>query len=190
MDYNVIVIGAGSGGLVSAYIASLLKARVCLIEKNKMGGDCLNTGCVPSKALIRSTTFLSYIRRHRELGIAGVSADVDFAEVMERIQRVIAKVAPHDSVERYAALGVECIRGEARILSPHEVGVNGRKLTTKSIIVAAGASPAMPRIPGLDQVKVRRMCGRSEKCPNGSSCWAEGPSGASWGNVSNGLEAR
>jgi pyruvate/2-oxoglutarate dehydrogenase complex dihydrolipoamide dehydrogenase (E3) component len=153
MDYNVVVIGAGSAGLVSAYICAILKAKVLLIERHKMGGDCLNTGCVPSKALIRTTTFLSYIRRHKEFGLDEARAEFRFSEVMERVQRVIRKVAPHDSVERYTSLGVECARGEARILSPHAVKVDSRTVTAKNIILASGATPAVPSIPGLDKIR-------------------------------------
>lgn len=152
-DYNVIVIGAGSGGLVSAYISAVLKAKVLLIEKHKMGGDCLNTGCVPSKALIRTASVLAQIRRFREFGLAHAHADFDFAAVMERVQRIIKKVEPHDSVARYTLLGVECLQGEAQVISPHEVQVNGKVYTTKNIIVATGGSPAIPQIPGLNQVE-------------------------------------
>ena len=155
-DYNLVVIGAGSAGLVSAYIAAATKAKVALIEKHKMGGDCLNTGCVPSKALIRSAKLLSHIARSREFGIGHASAKVDFSEVMERVSRVVQQVEPHDSVERYEALGVECIAGTAKITSPWTVEVetaSGRRtLTTKSITIAAGAQPFVPPIPGLDQV--------------------------------------
>jgi len=151
-DYNLVVIGAGSGGLVSSYIAAAVKARVALIEKDKMGGDCLNTGCVPSKALIRSARMLSYGRRAREFGFKSTEIDFDFGEVMERVQRVIAKVEPHDSVERYSSLGVECLHGEAKLTSPYTVEVNGRTLTTRSIILATGASPFVPPIPGLDRI--------------------------------------
>lgn len=152
MDYNIVVIGGGSAGLVSAYISAAVKAKVALIEKHKMGGDCLNTGCVPSKALIRSTKILSYIKRHKEFGIKSAEAEFDFAEIMERVQNVIAKVEPHDSVERYTGLGVDCITGEAKIISPHEIQVNGKTLTANNIIVATGARPAVPPIPGLDKV--------------------------------------
>ena len=143
-DRNLVVIGAGSGGLVAAYIAAAVKARVTLIEKHKMGGDCLNTGCVPSKAFIRSARFLAGTRRAHELGFSSASAEFDFAEVMERVQQVVAKVEPHDSVERYRGLGVDVIQGEARILSPYEVAVNGRTLTTRNIVVATGARPYDP----------------------------------------------
>lgn len=152
-DYNLIVIGGGSAGLVSAYIGSVLKARVALIEKHKMGGDCLNTGCVPSKALIRSGKVLSYIQRHRAFGLKSAKAEFDFADIMERVQNVIKKVEPHDSVERYTRLGVDCFIGEAKVVSPHAVQVNGKTLTTQNIIIATGARPAVPPIPGLDQVE-------------------------------------
>ena len=151
-DYNVIVIGRGSAGLVSAYISSAVKARVALIEKHRMGGDCLNTGCVPSKALLRSAKVLSYYKRHKDFGIKSAEVAFDFAEIMDRVQTVIGKVAPHDSIERYTDLGVDCLTGEAKILSPHEVEVNGKTLTTNNIIVATGARPAVPPIPGLDKV--------------------------------------
>ena len=110
-DRNLVVIGGGSAGLVTAYIAAAVKAKVTLIEKHKMGGDCLNTGCVPSKALIRSAKLLSHIKRAPEFGIRTASAEFDFADVMERVQRIIQTVEPHDSVERYRQLGVECITG-------------------------------------------------------------------------------
>ena len=155
-DRNLVVIGAGSAGLVSAYIAAAVKAKVTLIEKHRMGGDCLNTGCVPSKALIRSAKLLSHVRRSREFGIASAHADFDFAEVMERVQRVVRTVEPHDSVERYSALGVECIAGEAKITTPYTVEVRTpagmRTLTTRAIVIAAGARPFVPPIPGIDQM--------------------------------------
>lgn len=151
-DYNMVVIGGGSAGLVSAYIASAVKAKVALIEKHKMGGDCLNTGCVPSKALIRSAKILNYYKRAKEFGLKSLGAEFDFAEVMERVQKVVKEVEPHDSIERYTSLGVECITGAARIRSPYEVEVNGKVLTTKNIVVATGASPLVPPIPGLSEV--------------------------------------
>jgi pyruvate/2-oxoglutarate dehydrogenase complex dihydrolipoamide dehydrogenase (E3) component/uncharacterized membrane protein YdjX (TVP38/TMEM64 family) len=154
-DRNLIVIGAGSAGLVSAYIAAAVRAKVTLVEQHKMGGDCLNTGCVPSKALIRSARLLSEIRRAKEFGIRWASADFEFADVMERVQRVISAVEPHDSVERYTGLGVECIEGEARITSPWTVEVTtasgARTLTTRSIVIAAGARPYVPPIPGIEE---------------------------------------
>jgi dihydrolipoamide dehydrogenase len=151
-DYNMVVIGAGSAGLVTSYIASTVKAKVALIEKNKMGGDCLNTGCVPSKALIRSAKVLNYIRRAKEFGFSQASAKFNFSDVMKRVQRVISKVEPHDSVERYTELGVECINGAARIITPYEVRVNGRSLITQNIVIATGARPFVPDIDGLDMV--------------------------------------
>lgn len=152
MDYNIIVIGGGSAGLTSAYIASTLKAKVAIIESNKMGGDCLNTGCVPSKALIRSTKILSYIKRHQEFGLKSASADFNFSEIMERVQSTIKKIEPHDSTERYTNLGVDCIIGKANIISPHEVEVNGKTFLSKNIIIATGARPLVPHLPGLDKV--------------------------------------
>jgi dihydrolipoamide dehydrogenase len=151
-DYNIIVIGAGSAGLVSAYIGSVVKAKVAIIEKHKMGGDCLFTGCVPSKALIRTGKILSYIKRSQDFGLKSAQVDFEFTDVMERVQNVIQKIEPHDSSERYTKLGVDCITGSAKILSPHAVEVNGKTLTTKNIIIATGARPAVPPIPGLDQV--------------------------------------
>lgn len=151
-DRNMVVIGAGSGGLVSAYIAAAVKARVTLIERHKMGGDCLNTGCVPSKALIRSAKAAHELKRAEQLGFRNVSAEVDFAAVMERVQRVVSDVEPHDSVERYTGLGVEVIEGEARITSPWSVQVNGQTLTSRAIVIATGARPLVPAIPGIELV--------------------------------------
>jgi|TARA_B110000971_G_scaffold17772_1_gene16338 dihydrolipoamide dehydrogenase len=151
-DYNIIVIGGGSAGLVSSYIASAVKAKVALIEKHKMGGDCLNTGCVPSKALLRSAKMISYAKRAKEFGFKKTTVDFDFKDVMNRVQNIIKIIEPHDSRKRYTALGVECIEGEAKILSPHNVEVNGITLTARSIIIATGAKPLIPNIPGLDQI--------------------------------------
>jgi pyruvate/2-oxoglutarate dehydrogenase complex dihydrolipoamide dehydrogenase (E3) component/uncharacterized membrane protein YdjX (TVP38/TMEM64 family) len=151
-DRNLIVIGAGSAGLVAAYIAAAVRAKVTLIEKNKMGGDCLNTGCVPSKALLRSARFVAQVNRAEEFGMRRASVEFDFADVMERVRRVIEAVAPHDSVERYASLGVECLIGEARVVSPWAVEVAGKRFTTRNIVIAAGAEPLVPPIPGLDQI--------------------------------------
>lgn len=155
-DYNLVVIGAGSAGLVCAYIAAATKAKVALVEKHRMGGDCLNTGCVPSKALIRSARLLSQIARSREFGIREASAQFDFADVMERVARVVKQVEPHDSIERYSALGVECVIGSAKITSPWTVEVataaGTRTLTTRSIVIAAGARPFVPPIAGLQEV--------------------------------------
>jgi pyruvate/2-oxoglutarate dehydrogenase complex dihydrolipoamide dehydrogenase (E3) component/uncharacterized membrane protein YdjX (TVP38/TMEM64 family) len=152
-ERNLVVIGAGSAGLVAAYIAAAVRARVTLIEKARMGGDCLNTGCVPSKALLRTAKVLSLFKRSKDFGIQHAEAKFDFAEVMERVQRVIREIEPHDSVERYTQLGVECIAGEARITSPWSVQVNGRTLTTRSIVIATGAEPFVPPIPGIREVE-------------------------------------
>jgi len=157
-DRNVIVIGAGSAGLVTSYIAAAVKAKVTLIERHKMGGDCLNTGCVPSKAMIRSAKLLNHISRAKEFGIASVTATWDFADVMTRISRVVDEIEPHDSVARYTALGVDCVKGQAKILSPWEVEVthddgSKQKLTTKNIVIATGARPLVPPIPGLADIK-------------------------------------
>lgn len=156
-DRNIIVIGGGSAGLVTAYIAAAVKAKVTLIEQHKLGGDCLNTGCVPSKALIRSAKFLSHTRRATEFGCRGASANFSFGEVMERVQRVIRQVEPHDSAERYRGLGVDVVDGAARIVSPWEVEVTRQDggtqtLSTRSIVIAAGARPFVPPIPGIEDV--------------------------------------
>ena len=153
-DRNLVVIGAGSAGLVSAYIGAAVRAKVTLIEKHRMGGDCLNTGCVPSKALIKTARVLSQIRNAEQYGIRSATAQVDFAEVMERVQRVVKAIEPHDSIERYTSLGVECIQGEAKITSPWTVTVNGRTISTRAIVIAAGARPLVPAIPGLEQIDV------------------------------------
>ena len=150
-DRNLVVIGAGSAGLVTSYIAAAVNAKVTLIEKHKMGGDCLNTGCVPSKALIRSAKFLSQAKKANHLGFKEVAVDFDFADVMERVQRVIKTIEPHDSVERYSKLGVECITGEAWIKSPYEVEVNGEVITARNIVIATGARPFVPNLPGLHE---------------------------------------
>ncbi len=155
-DRNLVVIGGGSAGLVSSYIAAAVKSRVTLVEKHKMGGDCLNTGCVPSKALIKSAKLLATMKHARDYGFKSAQIDFDFADVMERVQRVVREVEPHDSIERYTALGVECLTGEARITSPWTVEIKTatgvQTLTTRSIIIAAGARPFVPPIPGIEEV--------------------------------------
>ncbi len=148
-DRNLIVIGAGSGGLVSAYIAAAVRAKVTLIEKHQMGGDCLNTGCVPSKALIRSAKYASQLRRGGEFGFDKVAGEVDFAKAMDRVAQIVKAIAPHDSVERFTGLGVECVLGEAKLVDPWTVEVNGRRLSARNIILATGAEPFVPPIPGL-----------------------------------------
>ena len=155
-DRNLVVIGAGAGGLVSAYIAAAVKAKVTLIEGHKMGGDCLNFGCVPSKALIRSAKMARQLTKAHELGLADAAGRVDFAAVMQRVHRVIRDIEPHDSVERYTSLGVQVLQGHARITSPWTVAVTladgtVQTLTTRNIVIAAGASPFVPPIPGLQE---------------------------------------
>lgn len=151
-DNNLIVIGGGAAGLVSSYIAATIKAKVTLIERDAMGGDCLNTGCVPSKTLIRSAKAMKQVNDAKKFGVSTASANVDFSAVMERVRSVIKHIEPVDSMERYESLGVHCIKGEAEVLSPYEVKVGDRVLTTKKIIIAAGARPRIPAISGLNQV--------------------------------------
>ncbi|HEX9946482.1 MAG TPA: FAD-dependent oxidoreductase [Allosphingosinicella sp.] len=149
-DRNMIVIGAGAGGLVTALIGATVKAKVTLIEAREMGGDCLNTGCVPSKALIRSARAAHEIRTAAAFGIAPAEPVVRFGEVMERIHRIIAEIAPADSVERYTALGVDVRKGHARLVDPWTVEIDGgERLTARAIVIAAGGEPAVPGIPGL-----------------------------------------
>lgn len=150
-DRDMIVIGAGSGGLVSAYIAAAVKAKVTLVEAHKMGGDCLNFGCVPSKALIRSAKQRKLQLRNAEFGLSDVSPEVDFAAVMQRVHQVIERIEPHDSVERYTGLGVEVLQGHAKLISPWQVDIDGSLLSARSIVIASGAVPFVPPIPGLDQ---------------------------------------
>ncbi|MGV0949811.1 MAG: FAD-dependent oxidoreductase [Azonexus sp.] len=156
-DRNLVVIGGGSAGLVTSYIAAAVKAKVTLVEKHQLGGDCLNTGCVPSKALIRSAKLLSHMARAKEFGIASAPAEFDFATVMERVQSVIKAIAPHDSAARYTKLGVDVVLGSAKIVSPWEVDItrddgSTQRLTTRSIVIATGARPFVPPIPGIEEV--------------------------------------
>ena len=148
-DTNLVVLGAGSAGLVSALIAATVKARVTLIERHRMGGDCLNTGCVPSKSLLRSAKMLSYVARAREFGLKSAHAEFDFADVMERVQGIVKAIEPNDSVERYTGLGVDCVMGDATVASPWSVRVNGSEITTRNIVIATGGTPFVPPIPGL-----------------------------------------
>ncbi|WP_111640305.1 FAD-dependent oxidoreductase [Marinimicrobium alkaliphilum] len=155
-DRNLVVIGAGAGGLVSAYIAAAVKAKVTLVEAHKMGGDCLNYGCMPSKALIKSAKVAHQMQNAEQYGLASAQPQFSFRSVMARIQQVIKKVEPHDSVERYTSLGVDVLQGYARIIDPWtvEVALNDggtQRLTTRSIVIAAGASPFVPPLPGLNE---------------------------------------
>ncbi len=154
-DRNLVVIGAGAAGLVSSYIAAAVKAKVTLVEAHKMGGDCLNFGCVPSKALIKSAKVVYHIKNGGSYGLEDAEPRFSFKKVMERVHRVIATVEPHDSIERYTGLGVEVLKGYAKVVDPWTVEVvldNGekRRLTTRSIIIAAGARPFIPPLPGIE----------------------------------------
>lgn len=156
-DRNMVVIGAGAAGLVTAYIGAAVKAKVTLVEAHKMGGDCLNYGCVPSKALIKTATLARQIRHAGDYGLARAEATVDFAQVMARVARVVREVEPHDSVERYTQLGVDVVLGRARITSPWHVEITKddgttQTLSTRSIVIATGAAPFVPPLPGLDDV--------------------------------------
>ena len=156
-DRNLIVIGAGAGGLVASYIAATVKAKVTLVEAHKMGGDCLNYGCVPSKALIRSAKLAHQQRHANRYGLDSHEPAFSFKTVMRRIHDIVAAIEPHDSVERYTGLGVDVVQGYARIIDPWtvEIALNTggtRRLTTRSMVIAAGASPFVPPLPGLDDV--------------------------------------
>jgi pyruvate/2-oxoglutarate dehydrogenase complex dihydrolipoamide dehydrogenase (E3) component/uncharacterized membrane protein YdjX (TVP38/TMEM64 family) len=155
-DTNMVVIGGGSAGLITALIAAAVKAKVTLVEKNKMGGDCLNTGCVPSKALIKTARIVSQAKHAERYGLDAIDVTMDFAKVMERVQTVIKKIEPHDSIERFTGLGVDCLQGSATIKSPWEVEIalnDGSKktVTTKNIVIATGARPFVPPIPGIEK---------------------------------------
>ncbi|HJV59592.1 MAG TPA: FAD-dependent oxidoreductase [Albitalea sp.] len=155
-DRNMVVIGAGAAGLVTSYIAAAVKARVTLVESHRMGGDCLHTGCVPSKALIRSAALMHAIRGAPEHGIDTGAPTLRFERAMQRVAQVVREVEPHDSAERYRGLGVEVIHGHATIVHPWAVEIDegdGRKrtVTTRSIVIAAGAQPIVPDLPGLEE---------------------------------------
>ncbi|MBV1883194.1 MAG: FAD-dependent oxidoreductase [Pseudomonadales bacterium] len=156
-DRNLIVIGGGAAGLVSAYIAAAVKAKVTLIESHKMGGDCLNYGCVPSKALIKSAKLAQQIRQAEKYGLEAVEPSFSFRKVMARIHKIIAEIEPHDSVERYTGLGVDVVQGYAQLIDPWTVEIKlndggTQRLTARSIVIAAGAKPFIPPLPGIDQV--------------------------------------
>lgn len=154
-DRNLIVIGAGAAGLVSAYIAAAVKAKVTLIEAHKMGGDCLNYGCVPSKTLLKTAKLAQQIQQAEHYGLANTQVQIQFQQVMQRVQRVIAEVEPHDSVERYTQLGVEVLQGYAKLLDPWRVEIklsdgSSQHLTARSIILATGAHANIPAFPGIE----------------------------------------
>ncbi len=156
-DRNLVVIGAGAAGLVSAYVAAAVKASVTLVESHKMGGDCLNYGCVPSKALIRSAKLAHQMRHAGDYGLEGTAPAFHWRQVVQRIQQVIRSIEPHDSVERYRGLGVDVVAGYARIVDPWTVEITAadggtRRMTTRSIVIATGARPVVPPLPGLEEV--------------------------------------
>ena len=156
-ERNLVEIGAGAGGLVSAYIAAAIKAKVTLVEAHTMGGDCLNYGCVPSKALIRTAKLAQQMRSADHYGLTATEPVFDFRQLMQRVNQVVADIAPHDSVERYTALGVEVVQGRAKIINPWtvEIALNGggtRRLSTRAIVIAAGAQPVVPALPGLAEL--------------------------------------
>lgn len=155
-DRNLVVIGAGAAGLVSAYIAAAVRARVTLVESGRMGGDCLNTGCVPSKALIRSARVAQQMRHAGQYGLHPAEPKFDFRALMRQVHEKIAAIAPHDSVERYTNLGVEVLQGHATLVDPWTVQIAApdgelRRLTTRSVVIAAGARPTVPPLPGIEQ---------------------------------------
>lgn len=150
--YNVVVIGAGSAGLVTAGGTAGLGGRVALIERHKMGGDCLNTGCVPSKALISSARLIQQIRHAEEWGLDAQEPSFQFERVFERMRARRAKIAPHDSVERFESLGVDVYQGEARFVSPHEVEVGGTRLRAAHFVIATGSRSSLPQIEGLAEI--------------------------------------
>lgn len=151
-DYHLIVIGAGSAGLVVASTAAGLGAKVALIEKHKMGGDCLNTGCIPSKTFLKAAHLAKDIQSAKEYGLAAKLETVDLEKVMDRVKKIIAEIAPHDSKERYENLGVEVLLGEGLFLDSHTVQTKDRIITAKNIVIATGSTPLLPPIKGLDRV--------------------------------------
>ncbi|AJY52226.1 dihydrolipoyl dehydrogenase [Halomonas sp. KO116] len=153
-DYDIVVIGGGSAGLVTSYIASAVKAKVALVEKHKMGGDCLNTGCVPSKALIRAARAAHEIRTAHRFGVTASEPEIDFAKVMGHVKQAISDIEPHDSVERYSGLGVEVYQEHAKLTSPWEVQVGDKTLTVRHIVLATGARPRVPSLPGMESAPV------------------------------------
>lgn len=155
-DRNMIVIGAGAGGLVTSYIAAAVKAKVTLIEAGEMGGDCLNTGCVPSKAIIKSAKVAQQMRQAEKYGLQNTPVQFSFKKVMARVQQVVADIAPHDSVERYTNLGVEVIKGYAKLIDPWTVEIKlndggTQTLTARTLVIATGARPFVPPLPGIEE---------------------------------------
>ena len=153
-ENNLVVIGAGSAGLIASLIAATVKARVTLVESGAMGGDCLNTGCVPSKTLIASAKAAHVLNRGGRYGLKNVAGEVDFAKVMARVRNAVATIAPKDSMERYESLGVRCVAGHAKVVDGHTLEVGDRHLTARRIVVATGAEPIVPSIPGIADVDI------------------------------------
>ena len=151
-DFDMIAIGGGAAGLVTSYISSAVGAKAALIEEDRMGGDCLNTGCVPSKAIIKTAHLAYEAKNHKHFGIEQMEFKLTLQEVLKRVHRIIKKIEPHDSIERYTKLGVECFQGKAKIISPWEVKINGKILTTRNISIATGATPFIPNTPGLSSI--------------------------------------
>ncbi|GAB4412076.1 MAG: bifunctional TVP38/TMEM64 family protein/FAD-dependent oxidoreductase [Bacteriovoracaceae bacterium] len=153
-DYDMIAIGAGAAGLVTSYISATVKAKVLLVEKHKMGGDCLNYGCIPSKAIIKSASLMKYVNEAQKFGFSKIAPEFSFENIMNRVHKVIKEVEPHDSKERYTSLGVDCLDGFAKIVSPWEVEVDGKIFTTRNITIATGASPFVPQLKGIDKARI------------------------------------
>ena len=151
-EFNTVVIGGGAAGLVAAYTTSTLQGKVALVEHEKMGGDCLNTGCVPSKSILRSAKYIHDLKNHKSFGISNAEYNFEFKDIVERVHEKILTIEPKDSVQRYTELGVHCEQGVAKLISPWEVEVNNKILNTKNIIIATGARPALPKVEGLNNV--------------------------------------
>ena len=149
-DYNMVIIGGGAAGLVTAYLCSSLKARTALIEKHKMGGDCLNTGCVPSKALLQSASVIAQAKKAQKYGIEKIDVTFNFTQIMERVKSIIKKIEPHDSIERYKKMNIDCFTGKAEVISPWKIKINEKIITAANITIATGATPYIPPIPGIE----------------------------------------
>ncbi len=184
--YNVVVIGGGTAGLVTAAGTAGLGGRVALVEEGRMGGDCLNTGCVPSKALISSARLIDQIRHARAWGIGAAEPDVDFEDVFGRMRERRSRIAPHDSQERFESLGVDVFRERASFLSPHEVQAGGRRLRARNFVIATGSRPTVPPIPGLETVRCytnESIFDELEQRPDRLAIIGGGPIGCELGQV-------
>lgn len=150
-DYNLIVLGGGSAGLIASMVGAQARAKVLLVEQDRLGGDCLYTGCIPSKTLLASARVAHIVKHAKEFGVGTTAQEIDYERIMERIRAVIKSIEPKDSIERYSRLGVECVVGKAQIVDPHTVVVNDRHYSGRSIVIATGSKPRIPNIPGLDK---------------------------------------